>query len=225
MKEAPGESQNAPPWFGLLLFVRRRDRLPLCRFRSRTFRTSWSSACESLLFPFFVHPLDGESRANPSVQEDRIERLGDMIHCSHLDTPHNTLHVLACRDNHHRDITQKVIVLHLLEDLKAVHLRHDKVKEYDISRLFPQHFQGCFAAISFHSDVACLLQTRAQKHTRQPLIIHDQDCFHVVHFQFLLNRIIHENGICPVLRRGAPRVRPWINGIFLKSGQTQGSAP
>jgi hypothetical protein len=73
------------------------------------------------------------------MQEGGMARLGKIICRTHLQAPYNTVHVIPNGEDNDRHVPQVVIGLEMREQLMAIHLRHEEIKQYKITRLRPQH--------------------------------------------------------------------------------------
>ena len=76
-----------------------------------------------------------EAGADPGAQQDRVERLGEIILGTSLDAADNGIDLLQARDHDHRNGVQALICLEPLEHLETVEVGHHQIEQDQIELL------------------------------------------------------------------------------------------
>src|SRR6266498_5777338 len=122
-----------------------------------------------------VEALLGQCGSDPSVQEDRMEGLGEVILGAHLDAADNAVDLVDRRDHDHRHVPKRGITLQSLEYRAAVELGHDDVKQDNVERILPQNVERLPAVRRRADTVALLLEAMNQEHPVERIIVDDED--------------------------------------------------
>ena len=101
-----------------------------------------------------------------------VERLGDVVESTELHGADRRLHGLGSRQ--HDDRHARIAAPHLLEQLEAVHARHDDVEEDDVERPGRERLQRVGARRD-RDRVVGVLQDHAQRLAHPGLVVDDED--------------------------------------------------
>ena len=81
-----------------------------------------------------VQALLLQARADPRLQQHRLERLAEIVLGAELDAAHDAVELVQRRDHEHRDVAPGGIGLEALEHRVAVEVRHHDVEEHEVHR-------------------------------------------------------------------------------------------
>jgi hypothetical protein len=117
-----------------------------------------------------------EAGANPGVQQDRVEGFGQVVLGAQLDATDDAVGVVQGRDHDYRDVSERRVILHALQDLVAVEPRHHDVQEHQVVRpVATQHGQGLLP-VGRHIDLVPQPPQPSGEHVPvHLLVVHDQD--------------------------------------------------
>ena len=130
------------------------------RSTSATFSRTRSSSVRLQLEQLVVEALLLEAGADAGSQEDRVERLRQVVRRAQLDAADDALQLVHGRDHDHGDGPQPVVGLELLQHLVAVDLRHHDVQQNEVERARSQQLQR-LATVPRGADVRVPLTAEA----------------------------------------------------------------
>jgi hypothetical protein len=122
-----------------------------------------------------VKPLLFQTRADSSLQQDRVERLVQIVLCAQLDAAHDALDLVERRDHQHGDSAKRRVGFQALEHGVAVEVGHHHVEEHQIDRARGQDLERR-QPTRRAEDVVTLAREAASQHVAVFLVVvHDQD--------------------------------------------------
>jgi hypothetical protein len=74
-------------------------------------------------------------RSRQGAQQDRVERLGQVVLGARLDAADHAVGLLQARDHDHRDGVQALVRLEPLEHLEAVEIGHHQIEQDQVELL------------------------------------------------------------------------------------------
>jgi hypothetical protein len=94
-----------------------------------------------------------EARADPRLEQGRVDRLGEVVLGAQLDAADHALHLVERGDHDHGQAHEAPLAAQPLEDLIAVQLRHHDVEQHEVEGLGAQDLEG-LGAVGGHRQVA-----------------------------------------------------------------------
>src|SRR5215813_12092504 len=138
----------------------------------------------SLLFDIlvmsrFLSPVMGllDTLVDARLQNDRIERLGQIIGRAEFDATDDALDVLNRRDHQDWNIAQFGVGAHLLQHFIAVDVGHHDIEENKVHRL-RAHLLQRFAPVCRHDElgISAALETHRERNAIVLDIVHQENC-------------------------------------------------
>ena len=109
-----------------------------------------------------------EARGDARVQQHRVDRLGQVVLCAHLDALDHAVELVERRRHDHRDVAEMRVELQLREDLVAVELGHQDVEQHQVEVPATQQVERLAAVFCEDDGVPLLLQTAAEQKAGSP---------------------------------------------------------
>lgn len=97
------------------------------------------------------------------AQQNRIERLGQIIFGSAFNAPHDALQFVQSRNHDDRDVARLRVFLQTLQHFVAIHMRHHNVEQHDIERPRRDHFQSLATIFGALNTMPLALQAARQQ--------------------------------------------------------------
>ena len=107
-----------------------------------------------------------ETRRDAGVQQNRVDRLRQVVLCAHLDALHHAVQLVERGGHDHRDVPEMRIVLQLGKDLVAVELGHQDVEQHQVEALLTQQLERLPAVLRVGDRVPLLLEPAHVRHAQ-----------------------------------------------------------
>ena len=118
-----------------------------------------------------------EARSDARVQQHRVDRLGQVVLCAHLDALDHAVELVEGRRHDHRDVAEMRVELQLRENLVAVELGHQDVEQHQVEVLATQQVERLAAVFCEDDGVPLLLQTAAEQEPVHPVVVRRSGSF------------------------------------------------
>jgi hypothetical protein len=112
--------------------------------------------------------------ADPSLQQHRVERLGQVVLRPELDAPDGAARLVIRGQDDDRHAAERLVPLERLEDLVAVHLGHHDVQQDQVEGPGPDPVQRLDPALGGVHRVAEPLQPPRQQVAVRLVVVDDQ---------------------------------------------------
>ena len=122
-----------------------------------------------------VEALARDAGVDARAQQDRAERLGQVVVGAELDAAHDAVGLLDGGDHDHRQVAQGGVRADALEHLVAVELGHEHVEQDDVERRAAvQQLPARAAVVGGRDRVAEALEVAGQQPAVDRVVVDDQ---------------------------------------------------
>ena len=116
-----------------------------------------------------------QAGADPGAQQDRVERLGQVVLGARLDAADHAVGLLQARDHDHRDGVQALVRLEPLEHLEAVEIGHHQIEQDQVELLEREKLERAPAGLGAGHLVAVARQAAKQQVAVAGVVVDHQD--------------------------------------------------